>query len=91
MADFSASYVSPPGIYSYTQNPSDATYIATSSPSASAGVRYFQRVFSSGLNDWCYYSTLNAVDPAPLSSATTTNWTGSISNPQVVQAVLVSP
>lgn len=39
-------------------------------------VTYAQRVYSSGLNQWCYYvGTLNAT---PLSSATTPNWTGAI-------------
>jgi hypothetical protein len=46
-------------------------------------------VLSSGLGVWCYYSTLNALDPAPLPAATSPNWTGSISNPQVVAAVPV--
>lgn len=88
MADFSASYFTAPGVSGYTQNPSDATYLAPSTVTVAANIRYFQRVYSSGLSAWCYYSTLNATNPSPLSSATTPNWTGSISLPQVVQAVI---
>ena len=88
MADFNASYFTQPGVYSYTQNPSEATYLAPSTVTVAANIRYFQRVYSSGLSAWCYYSTLDAVNPTPLSSETTPNWTGSISNFQVVQAVI---
>lgn len=88
MADFNASYFTQPGVYSYTQNPSEATYLAPSTVTVAANIRYFQRVYSSGLLAWCYYSTLNAVNQTPLSAATTPNWTGSISSFQVVQAVI---
>ena len=88
MADFNASYFTQPGVYSYTQNPSEATYLAPSQVTVAANIRYFQRVYSSGLSTFCYYSTLNTVNPTPLSSETTPNWTGSISNFQVVQAVI---
>lgn len=88
MADFNASYFTAPGVSSYVQNPSDATYLAPSQVTVAANIRYFQRVYSSGLSAWCYYSTLNTVNPTPLSTATTPNWTGSISNFQVVQAVI---
>lgn len=50
-------------------------------------IRYYQRVFSSGLQSWCYYSTLNSVNPAPLPNETTPSWTGSISDFQLVAAV----
>jgi len=46
---------------------------------------YGQRVWSSGLNDWCYYEQ-TAVNPTPLSGETTPNWTGSISNHEVLYA-----
>jgi hypothetical protein len=90
MANFNASYFTTPGIYSYTQNPSEAAYLAPSQVTnvTYTHIRYFQRVYSSGLSAWCYYSTLDAVNPTPLSAATTPNWTGSISNFQVVQAVI---
>lgn len=41
-------------------------------------VYYYQRVFSSGLNVWCYYTTQSAINATPLSTATNPNWTGSI-------------
>ena len=88
MADFNASYSTTPGVSSYVQNPSEAAYLAPSTVTVAANIRYFQRVFSSGLSAWCYYSTLNGVNTSPASSATTPNWTGSISNFQVVQAVI---
>lgn len=51
--------------------------------------RYYQRVFSSGLGVWCYYSTLNGIDPSPVSSATSPNWTGSIAGYQLITTVAV--
>lgn len=50
-------------------------------------VRAYQRVFDTGTAGWCYYSTLNALDPAPASTATSPNWTGTISDSQVLSAV----
>ena len=41
-------------------------------------IYYYQRVFSSGLNAWCYYTTQNAINTTPLAAATSPNWTGSI-------------
>lgn len=43
---------------------------------------YAQRVFSSGLNAWCYYN--GALNATPLSSETTPNWTGAITAWQVL-------
>jgi len=54
---------------------------------AAMAIRYYQRVFSSGLQRWCYYSTLNAVNPAPLYYETSPQWTGSISDFQLVASV----
>lgn len=88
MADFNGTYLDSPPIYQATQSPTEATYLSPSTVTVAANVRYFQRVYSSGLSTWCYYSTLNAVNPSPLSTATTPNWTGSISNPQVVQTAI---
>jgi hypothetical protein len=45
---------------------------------------YAQRVFSSGLSQWCYYTTSGAPDPAPASGSTTPNWTGSITAWQIL-------
>lgn len=47
-------------------------------------VYYYQRVFSSGLNVWCYYTTTGGIDPSPLSVATNPNWTGSIAAYELV-------
>lgn len=47
-------------------------------------VYYYQRVFSSGLNVWCYYTTQNTVNATPLSTATNPNWTGSIAAYELV-------
>jgi len=47
-------------------------------------VYYYQRVFSSGLNVWCYYTTQNGVNTSPLSVATNPNWTGSIAAYELV-------
>lgn len=41
-------------------------------------IYYYQRVFSSGLSEWCYYTTTGGVNTTPLSGATTPPWTGSI-------------
>jgi hypothetical protein len=40
-------------------------------------VNYVQRVFSSGLGVWCYY-TMTVIDQSPASGDTTPNWTGAI-------------
>ena len=88
MADFNATFLDSPSIYQATQSPVDATYLSPSTVTVAANIRYYQRVLSSGLSAWCYYSTLNALDPSPLSTATSPNWTGSISDPQVVAAVI---
>jgi hypothetical protein len=90
MANFAATYYEGGDLLSTTQSPMPAVYYAPSVANnyVYTKVRYWQRVFSSGLSAWCYYSTLNGVNTSPASSATTPNWTGSISNFQVVQAVL---
>ncbi|MGL4255622.1 MAG: hypothetical protein ACRCSL_04755 [Microbacterium sp.] len=43
---------------------------------ASAAAVYAQRVYSSGLAAWCYFS--GAVNQSPAPGDTTPNWTGSI-------------
>jgi hypothetical protein len=93
MANFAATYYEGGDLLSMTQSPAAAVYYAPSQVTTVVytNVRYWQRVYSSGLSAWCYYSTLNATNPTPLSSETTPNWTGSISNFQVVQAVIEAP
>lgn len=78
-----ATYFSSPIFAWHQQNPLAATYLeppAFSWPvrGGSSTVYYYQRVFSSGLSTWCYYTTQNGIDAAPLSAATSPNWTGSI-------------
>ncbi len=84
-----ASYFSYGALYNAVVNPAPATYFAPALVTVTkiANVRYYQRVFSSGLSAWCYYSTLNTVDPSPASGATSPTWTGSISLPQVLTTV----
>lgn len=54
-----------------------------------ANVTVVQRVWDSGSGGrWCYYAK-TAVDPAPLSTETAPNWTGSTSLHQVVGVVKV--
>jgi hypothetical protein len=91
MADSNADYYIGGSLYSGPQSPRDANYYGSANFTNVnvANIRYYQRVLSSGLNVWCYYDTLNAVDPAPLPAATSPNWTGSISDSQVVAAVPV--
>lgn len=78
-----ATYFESPAFLWQQQNPLTATYFESPPflwPSRAGGttVYYYQRVFSSGLNTWCYYTTQNGIDAAPLSAATSPNWTGSI-------------
>lgn len=47
-------------------------------------VRYLQRVWDAGTVGWCYYDK-TSIDPAPLASETTPNYTGSISAHSVLQ------
>lgn len=89
MANFNATYLTSPNEELLVQSPAEAIYLAPSSVTVSANIRYYQRVYSSGLSAWCYYNTLNAVNPAPASSATTPNWTGSIAGFEVVGRVAV--
>ena len=89
MADFNSTYLSSNDIELLVQSPRDAVYIAPSSVTVAANIRYDQRVYDTGTAGWCYYSTLNMLDPAPSSGSTAPPWTGSISNPQVVAAVEV--
>ena len=48
--------------------------------------QYIQRVYSSGLSAWCYY-TQAAINPTPLAGETTPNWTGAITVHQVLSII----
>lgn len=63
----------------YTENPAYATYYNTY-----GNVVYYQRVYSTGLSQWCYYSTIGSIDSSPDTNQTSPNWTGTINNHQVV-------
>lgn len=77
------------------QNPLTATYFESPaslwpSRAGGGGAYYYQRVYSSGLNAWCYYTTQNGTDPSPLSAQTTPNWTGSITGYELITTSLAS-
>jgi hypothetical protein len=86
MADFNADYYDGGSEVLLIQNPVGADYYGTGAGTV-ANVRYYQRVFDTGTAGWCYYSTLNALDAAPASTATSPNWTGTISDSQLVSAL----
>ena len=77
------------GLYSAVVNPADATYFCptTVTITTATNIRYYQRVWSTGGTVWCYYNTLNALNAAPLSAATTPNWLTSATHPEVVAAL----
>ena len=75
----SVSYTVPNSLLGYTENPALASFFNQFS-----NITYFQRVYSSGLSSWCYYSTNGTINTTPASTATSPNWTGSISNHQIV-------
>lgn len=89
MANFGAGYFVASDQYLGAESPASAQYFSPSVVTVAANIRYWQRVYDTGTAGWCYYSTLNALNPTPASSATSPNWTGSISTPQVVAAVVV--
>lgn len=68
-----------PDVGYYTENPATGIYF---NPFTAA--TYYQRVYSSGLSQWCYYSTIGTIDTTPATTDTSPNWTGSISNHQVL-------
>ena len=63
----------------YTQNPGNATFFNF------AGTIYHQRVYCADISQWCYYS--GPLNKSPSSTITTPNWTGSISNHQILSTV----
>jgi len=46
-------------------------------------IQYAQRVYSSGLSQWCYYIQ-TAINPTPATGDTTPNWTGSITAHEIL-------
>lgn len=84
-----AQYFPSANVFLASETSEGAQYFSPSVVTVAANIRYWQRVYDTGTAGWCYYSTLNALNPTPASSATSPNWTGSISTPQVVAAVVV--
>lgn len=89
MADFNADFYSGGEQLLLVQSPANADYYGSAQFVVAANIRYYQRVFDSGTAGWCYYSTVNALDPAPASGSTSPPWTGTISSSQVVDAQVV--
>jgi hypothetical protein len=96
VADFNATYFGGGDLYGAIPSPAPATYLAPSTVTVInvASIRYYQRVLDDGVGGtglWCYYSTLDALNTAPASGATSPNWTGSTppTSPQVVSAIPV--
>jgi hypothetical protein len=80
---------------SYTSDPLFGNDISSGVSSPSAGellqtfttVSIYQRVYSTGLSQWCYYVTADEPNASPAPTLTSPNWTGSISNHQVLARV----
>lgn len=47
----------------------------------------YQRVWSSGLSAWCYFVTYGQPVSTPARTETSPNWTGSISNHQILARI----
>ena len=78
-----AVYFESPSFNWQQQNPLPAVYMESPGfrwpeRSGLGTIYYYQRVFSSGLSEWCYYTTTGGVNATPLPAATTPNWTGAI-------------
>ena len=92
MANFNATYFDGGDLYSGVSNPAPAEYFVPSTVTVInvANIRYYQRVYSAApTSAWCYYDTLNALNPSPASGATSPPWVGPISDPQVIATVPV--
>lgn len=73
MADFAAQKL-PAAVYSEVADSAAASVVAGGGGSGAAAI-YAQRVWSTGLAVWCYFT--GALNPTPASVDTTPNWTGS--------------
>jgi hypothetical protein len=67
------------------ENPASATNFSLFN-----SVTYYQRVYSAGLSQWCYFSTVGVINTSPAATATSPNWTGSISNHQIMSIKYVT-
>jgi hypothetical protein len=89
--NYNATYYEGSDLYGAIPSPAPAEYFSPSNVTvvAVANIRYYQRVYSSGLSAWCYYDTLNGTDPSPSPNSTNPPWTGSISDHQILAKVPV--
>ena len=60
-----------------------AAQVTTEIP-GSLTIKYYQRVFDAGLSVYCYY-TKTSIDPTPLSTETSPEYTGAISDHSIVK------
>lgn len=80
MADFVAQEL-PAAVYSETAD-SVAASVVAGGGSGAAAATYAQRVWSTGLAAWCYFT--GALNPTPAPGDTTPNWTGSATDYNVI-------
>lgn len=59
-------------------------YRTSNSYSGVSTIIYYQRVYSVGSSEWCYYTSEGTVNSTPASTATSPNWVGSTSNHQIL-------
>jgi hypothetical protein len=71
-------------LYTITANLRGAPTADGFNPWPSPSASYLQRVWDSGTLGWCYYEK-NEIDPTPLSTETTPNYTGAISSHSIVK------
>ena len=62
----------------------DFARVSTTTVTETLTVKYYQRVFDAGLSVYCYY-TKTSIDPTPLSTETSPEYTGAISDHSVVK------
>ena len=62
----------------------DFARVSTTTTTEELTVKYYQRVFDAGLSVYCYY-TKTSIDATPLSTETSPEYTGAISDHSVVK------
>jgi hypothetical protein len=65
-------------------NFSGSTTTITNTITETLTIKYYQRVYDTGTEGWCYY-TKTSIDATPDSSDTSPNYTGDISNHSIVK------
>ena len=83
MADFNGQIITEPDPLQSAPTSADAQIIISNGGSSPPVVpSYAQRVWSTGLAAWCYFT--GALNPTPASVDTTPNWTGSATDYNVI-------